>query len=191
MAPSVREHSWGISWFFLVGPMFFAGSGSAFNLAVSLGYPPGDVAVLFGLNLLALRGVAKPYRLMYLVLTVGMLCYVGADSGHAFGTLQGTYTAGTLSVDGLWLLGALVMALVPLYQLARYRLATIDRAHIANTTNLRAQGLQRLTEQGPLSLLVYVPILITFLLAGSDSIFTGVDERLPPTLACSAESVVE
>ncbi len=66
----------GISWFFLVGPIFFAGSNSAFNLAVSLGYPLGDVAVLFGLNLLALRGVAKPYRLMYLVLTVGMLCYV-------------------------------------------------------------------------------------------------------------------
>src|SRR5262249_37538088 len=159
---------------FLIGPIFFAGGVSAFALAISLGYPLGDIAVLVALFTLVLRGVGSSDRLTYLLPALGILCYVAADWGYALGTLQGTYTAATLSVDGFWLCGALIMSLAPLYQLARARgidsreqspeptSASADSAHgsQAPTSTEGGQTGTGYSETGLIrTLLTYAPIL--------------------------------
>jgi signal transduction histidine kinase len=104
----------GLSVYFLIGPLYLAGSQSAFGLAVNLAYPVGDILIAGALVALFLRGGPPLYRPIYVWLMLGMLSQVYADSGYLYLGLQGTYIQGTLGVDPFWPLGALLMSVAAL-----------------------------------------------------------------------------
>lgn len=108
-----------ISWFFLIGPLYFAGADSPLALVLSLAYPGGDLVIVLALVALALRNFARGYRPACWLLIVGMLAFVYADSAYTYLGLQGQYVDGTVPVDGFWILGTFLCALAPLYQVAR------------------------------------------------------------------------
>ncbi len=109
-----------ISWFFVIGPLYFAGADSAPGLVVSLAYPVGDLALIMVLIGLALRGVRQEYRPVFVWLAASMITIVYADSAYAYLLIKGTYVGGLVTVDPAWVAGGLLMALAPLYQLARF-----------------------------------------------------------------------
>jgi hypothetical protein len=109
-----------ISWFFVIGPLYFQGADSMPGLVVSLAYPVGDLALVMVLIGQALRGVRAEYRPVFYWLAASMLCIVYADSAYAYLLIQGSYVDGLATVDPAWVAGGLLMALAPLYQLARF-----------------------------------------------------------------------
>ena len=113
----------GLSVYFLIGPLYLAGSQSALGLAVNLAYPVGDILIAGALVALFLRGGPPLYRPTYVWLMLGMLSQVYADSAYLYLGLLGTYTQGTLGVDPFWPLGALLMGLAALRVLIRRRSA--------------------------------------------------------------------
>lgn len=109
-----------ISWFFVIGPLYFQGADSAPGLVVNLAYPVGDLALVMVLIGQTLRGVRPEYRPVFYWLAASMLCIIYADSAYAYLVIQGTYLDGLATVDPAWVAGGLLMALAPLYQLARF-----------------------------------------------------------------------
>jgi signal transduction histidine kinase len=123
----------GLSVYFLIGPLYLAGSQSALALAVNLAYPVGDILIAGALVALFLRGGPPLYRPTYVWLMLGMLSQVYADSAYLYLGLMGAYTQGTLGVDPFWPLGALLMGLAALRVLIRRRSAGGSRSAAIQT----------------------------------------------------------
>jgi hypothetical protein len=108
------------SWFFLLGPLYFQGAETSLALAISLAYPIADVGILLVLVVLSLRGAARPYRAVHLLLIGAMASYIYADSAYTLLGLQNTYMAGTVLVDTFWVVAGLLTGLAALYQVLRF-----------------------------------------------------------------------
>ncbi|HEY7126822.1 MAG TPA: hypothetical protein VH540_22985 [Ktedonobacterales bacterium] len=169
-----------ISWFFVLGPLYFEGADSTPGLIVSLAYPVGDLALIMVLFGLALRGVRREYRPVFLWLAASMIAIVYADSAYAYLLIKGTYVGGMVTVDPAWVAAALLMALAPLYQLARFggpgpawRWLRSRRPH-----RLEAQASESVLR----IVLPYLPVVMLFMLIWiaqpvtmGDSLFPGLE----------------
>lgn len=106
----------GLGLVFLIAPRIASGTAVDY---VFIGYPVADLTVLLVLIVLLVRGVPRGYRPPIFWLTVGMLCFIYADSGFNYLTLPGTsngatYSVGTPFVDPFWIIGAFALSLAPL-----------------------------------------------------------------------------
>jgi hypothetical protein len=108
------------SWFFLLGPLYFQGAETTLALAISLTYPIADVGILLVLVVLSLRGAARPYRGVHLLLIGAMASYIYADSAYTYLSVQNSYMAGMVLVDTFWVVAGLLTGLAALYQLLRF-----------------------------------------------------------------------
>lgn len=105
-----------LSWHFLIHPLFVSDSATPLLLAVSIGYPVGDLLLLFGAISLYL-GSSHFFQSRVLALIVaGLVVQVFADNAHLYSMVAGNYSYGNL-YDPLWPLGLLLMALAGLYAL--------------------------------------------------------------------------
>jgi signal transduction histidine kinase len=161
----------GLSVYFLIGPLYLAGSQTALALAVNLAYPVGDILIAGALVALFLRGGPPLYRPTYVWLMLGMLSQVYADSAYLYLGLMGTYTQGTLSIDPFWPLGALLMGLAALRVVIRRRSAEGSKSAATQTEPAleddasEAQGeLVGLPESLSRNVAPYVPIAIMVVL---------------------------
>lgn len=106
----------GLGLVFLIAPRLASGSGVDL---VFVGYPVADLTVLLVLVVLLARGVPRAYRPALFWLTVGMFCFIYADSAFNYLTLPGLsggpeYKAGNPLVDTFWIIGAFALSLAPL-----------------------------------------------------------------------------
>lgn len=102
-----------LSWHFLIQPLSAANSASPLLLAVSIGYPIGDLLLLFTAVSFYIGSVYFFPRRVLALIVVGLIVQVFADTLYLYSTIADSYNTGTL-YDPLWSLGLLLMALAGL-----------------------------------------------------------------------------
>jgi signal transduction histidine kinase len=108
-----------LSWFFILSPIYTHGGESPLGKFVSLAYPVGDLAVLFGLSMGLMRSSrGRADRLALDVLVLAMGCLILADSWFAALLVHSTTVpAVTYTPSLLWIATYLLVVLAGLVQL--------------------------------------------------------------------------
>ena len=92
------------SWYFVLGPTLLQGSTSLLAKVVGTAYPCGDLVLLLCVLLLWTRQQNRALRSALLLLSLGMLTLVLADSVYDSLNLQNSFAIGGV-IDPLWSLG--------------------------------------------------------------------------------------
>ena len=108
----------GISWFFVIGPSYLIQHNQIplAELITSLSYPCWDIVLILALVLLILRRSDPLLHSSLLLLGVGILSDVWADSIFAYQNVFGVYHSGTSYIDPFWFICSLLIGLAGLYQ---------------------------------------------------------------------------
>ncbi|PSL40142.1 diguanylate cyclase (GGDEF)-like protein [Planomicrobium soli] len=101
------------SWYFLLQPLIAISEVSAFSLAVTLAYPIGDLALLFGLIILFLGVQQTVFDKTIIFLFLGWLTQIIADSSFLYYVSIDEYSAGGIG-DPLFTLAVLLIGLTGL-----------------------------------------------------------------------------
>lgn len=94
-------------WYLVLAPTVTEGGGSALQMATSIAYPVGDMALLAGLGIVVLRWSPPTLRRPLGFIVAGLSLFIVADLVYGHATLHGTYAAGG-PIDMLWI-GALAL----------------------------------------------------------------------------------
>jgi signal transduction histidine kinase len=108
-----------LSWFFILSPLYTRGGESPLGKFVSLAYPVGDLAVLFGLTMALMRSShGRADRLALNVLVVAAVCLIFADSWYAALQIHSTTVQQTTYAPNfVWIAAYLLVVLAGLVQL--------------------------------------------------------------------------
>lgn len=99
-----------IVWNYIIGPLFRqSGSKSVLAIIASVGYPIGDLVILFGAITIFMSSTFMLSKKAMQLLSLGLFINSIADFWYAFSSLTGTYIFGSL-VDPLWTLSAMILA---------------------------------------------------------------------------------
>ncbi len=119
----------GISWYFVIGPIFMT-SRDIPTLLVVASYPFWDVLLILAILLLIFQRTEPILHSSLLLCGLGILSQIIADTGYALTIPFGTYTTGTPYIDTFWFCGFLLMGLSAPYQYATIaRRVYHERAH--------------------------------------------------------------
>lgn len=156
----------GISWYFVIGPIFAISHNIPMLLVVD-SYPFWDILLMLAIVLLIFQRTEPILYPSLLLCGLGVVSQICADTGYAITIPFGTYTTGTFYIDTFWFIGALLIGLS-----APYQYATIARRAYQerNQTSPEANGVEYPTlasEEKPQrririlqSLLIYVSVII-------------------------------
>jgi len=101
-------------WSALIAPLVSREGLSALQLAETIGYPLGDLVVLFGMSIIAARRRADSARPVFLFLTAGLMFTLVNDSISSVMSLTSSYKSGTtldlISLSAWLLFGASAQA---------------------------------------------------------------------------------
>ena len=113
----------GITWFFVIDPAYFAHVvhvstlNSLLTLLLGLSYPCWDIAVIFALLLLLQRRTQPILYTTFLLIGLGIFSLAWADAAYAYTNIfTGTYQTGTPSIDPFWFISYLLIGLTALGQ---------------------------------------------------------------------------
>ncbi len=98
------------SWYFILGPTVLQGGETLLGRILGVGYPLGDLCVLFCLLVLSAHPAEAATLRSRRLLIWGILAYVLSDLGFGYLTLKGTYSTGAFTDIG-WTLGNLLLGL--------------------------------------------------------------------------------
>jgi signal transduction histidine kinase len=105
--------AWMLMWYFVISPVAADSEGVAQLVAVA--YPMGDLAVIFGVLLVVVRGTDDATRAALGWLTLGALVFVATDVAYGYLDLQGLYSSGDL-LDIGWVAAYVLFTLAALRQ---------------------------------------------------------------------------
>ncbi len=114
----------GVSWFFVLGPLYFANVKQASSTQalvgfVGLSYPCWDILLILAITLLIQRRTERILHPSFTLFACGIIAQIWADTGYAYTTIfTHTYQTGTPSIDPFWFIGYMLMGLSGLYQYA-------------------------------------------------------------------------
>ena len=115
----------GISWFFVLGPLYFANVKQATSvqalvtLFVGLSYPCWDILLILAIALLIQRRTERILHPSFILFASGIAAQIWADTGYAYTNIfTRTYQTGTTSIDPFWFICYLLMGLAGMYQYA-------------------------------------------------------------------------
>lgn len=97
-----------IIWNYIIGPLF-SQSESFLTIIVSIGYPIGDLAILFGVISLFMSSTLMFPRKVMQLMSIGLAIQSVGDLWYAFSSLTNAYVFGSL-FDPLWTLSAMTVA---------------------------------------------------------------------------------
>lgn len=167
----------GISWFFLIGPVYFSNVKQALavaelvKLVVGLSYPCWDILLVLAIALFVQRRTDRTLYPSFLLLILGLVSWIWADTGYAYANIfTHTYESGTPWIDPFWFLGYVLMGLSGLCQYtsivrkayreqqglilaATYAFSTRDETEVADGAWRQFQ-----------SLLLYIPLTVLLVL---------------------------
>jgi len=113
----------GISWFFVLSPVYFANVQQRLSvtqvvaLVVGLSYPCWDIVLILAIALIIQRRTEKVLFSSFLLLALGIAALVWADTAYAYTNIfTQTYQSGTSWIDPFWFIGYILMGLAGLYQ---------------------------------------------------------------------------
>ncbi|MDN7242421.1 GGDEF domain-containing protein [Planococcus sp. N028] len=106
------------SWHFLLQPFISVSEVSAFSLAVTLAYPIGDLALLFGVGVLFLGMQQAGFNKTIFFLFVGWFIQILADSSFLYFVAKDDYSSGGL-IDPLFTLAVLLVGFAGLVERER------------------------------------------------------------------------
>jgi signal transduction histidine kinase len=119
----------GISWYFVIGPIFMTSSDIP-KLLVAASYPFWDVLLILAVLLLIFQRTEPILHSSLLLCGLGIVAQIIADTGYALTIPFGTYVTGTPYIDTFWFSGALLIGLAASYQYATIaRRVYHERAH--------------------------------------------------------------
>jgi signal transduction histidine kinase len=107
----------GISWFFVIGPIFMTSTDIP-KLLTAASYPFWDVLLILAVLLLIFQRTEPVLLSSLLLCGLGIVSQIIADTGYALTIPFGTYTTGTPYIDTFWFIGALLIGLAAPYQYA-------------------------------------------------------------------------
>src|SRR5690348_16618234 len=111
----------GVSWFFFISKVFVSGVEAkvgAAELIMSISYPFWDMLLIFAVMLLIYRRTSALFTSSLVLLGIGILLNVWADTGSAYTQAIGTYYSINFLIDPFWYLGFLLVGFAGLYQYA-------------------------------------------------------------------------
>lgn len=124
-----------LSWHYLIQLLLPEATASLLLFAVSIGYPVGDLLLLFGAVSLY---IGYSHTLSPRVLTLiiaGLVFQVFADTAYLYSTVADTYSSGSF-YDPLWSLSLLLVALSGLYSLDPIKQSVSNIAFIQITDRI-------------------------------------------------------
>jgi PLD-like domain len=164
----------GISWYFVVGPIFML-SKDIPTLLVAVSYPFWDVLLILAILLLVFQRTEPVLHSSLLMFGLAIISQIIADTGYALTIPFGTYTTGTPYIDTFWFCGFLLIGLAAPYQYAAIarrvyyerRLSGPEANGIENLVLLREEKSQQRNRVAQ-TLLIYISLilLLTFTLLG-------------------------
>lgn len=89
-----------VAWFFVIGPVASAEHANPLDAFLSAAYPVGDLVILFGVVIVALRAPRDVPRAAVVALLSGLVAYLAADTIYGVQALNDTYAGGGF-VDAL------------------------------------------------------------------------------------------
>src|SRR6266487_3469335 len=114
----------GVSWFFVIGPTYFAHVGDAdaqsqiLRLLVALVYPCWDVLLILAIALLFQRRIERTLHASLLLFGVAILANIWADLAFLYTNMFHHYQLGSPFIDPFWFASYLLIGLSGLYQYA-------------------------------------------------------------------------
>ncbi|HEV2661912.1 MAG TPA: hypothetical protein VGU68_14985, partial [Ktedonobacteraceae bacterium] len=141
----------GVSWFFIIGPLYFTRVGNAssqselFRLLTALSYPCWDVLLILAIALLFLRRIERTMHASLLLFGFAILLKLWANLAFSYSNIFQHYQMGSLLIDPFWFASYLLIGLAGLYQYA-----ALSRREYADIVR-RPQG--GATERTPFKLL--------------------------------------
>lgn len=112
----VTATAWMVVWYFAISPAVEAAAeDTVLGQIVATAYPLGDLAILFGVSVIVLRGADANTRAAMFWLSLGAVAFVATDLVYAYLDLQGLYSSGD-PIDVGWLLAYLFFTLAALRQ---------------------------------------------------------------------------
>jgi len=114
----------GVSWFFVIGPMYFSQVGNAHSLsqlvklATGLTYPCWDVLLLLAVALLFQRRAERVLHPSLLLFGVAILVNIWGDLAFSYTNIFRGYQLGSFFIDPFWFASYLLIGLSGLYQYA-------------------------------------------------------------------------
>ncbi|HET8842084.1 MAG TPA: HAMP domain-containing sensor histidine kinase, partial [Ktedonobacteraceae bacterium] len=176
----------GISWFFFIGKIFaiqIANGASLPKLITIISYPFWDILLLFAIFLLIYRRTQVLSPVALVLLAIGMLANIWADTGYAYTTAIGMYDMVSFFIDPFWYVGFLSIGLASLYHYAArgrhiyYASSQTEgeQLHIYHNQPDTEAGLmlqRRLIQQA----LVYLPLIVLLVLTCYDDFLESFDK---------------
>ncbi|GHO46244.1 sensor histidine kinase [Ktedonospora formicarum] len=173
----------GVSWFFFISKVFFIQikSGvSTSELVTAVSYPFWDMLLIFAIILLVYRRTTSLFLPSLVLLGVGVISNIWADTGYAYTLAIGTYDAVKFFIDPFWYLGFMLIGLSGIYQYAAICRHACDNKDSSSAQAriepllrfLRTQEANQELWQLVQNLLVYLPLGILLVL----TFYSGVQE---------------
>jgi signal transduction histidine kinase len=156
----------GISWYFVIGPIF-ANVSNIPTLVVASSYPFWDVLLILAILLLIYQRTEPILYSSLLLCGLGIVSQICADTGYAMTIPFGTYTTGTYYIDTFWFIAAMLIGFSAPYQYATiaHRVLHEHTQPASETNGIEYPSLVR--DKKPRSrigilqnLLIYVPLVM-------------------------------
>ena len=125
-----------VIWYFVLKQVILEGGPSAFQVATSVAYPMGDIALVAGLGVVLVRWSPPTLRRPLSLITVGLSMFIAADVVYTYLSLHGGYSVGG-PIDTLYM-GALA-----LFTLAGASQKKVSPGTAESTVPTREQSEQR------------------------------------------------
>ncbi len=114
----------GVSWFFIIGPLYFAHVGNAdtrselLRLMTALTYPCWDVLLILAIALLFLRRIERTMHSSLLLFGFAILLNIWANLAFSYSNIFQHYQMGSPLIEPFWFASYLLIGLAGLYQYA-------------------------------------------------------------------------
>lgn len=96
-------------WYLVLGPTATSTEGGALSAVLSAAYPVGDLVLLFGIATVLARGSTAASRGSLQLLMLGLACFVFADVGFGYLSLNDGYRSGDWP-DTMWMAANVLIA---------------------------------------------------------------------------------
>jgi diguanylate cyclase (GGDEF)-like protein len=102
-------------WYLVLAPTVVEGGNSTLQMATSIAYPIGDVGILAGLAIVALRWSPATLRRPLALIAIGVSLFIVADLAYGYVELHGGIS-GSDPLDGLWIAAIGLFAIAAMQQ---------------------------------------------------------------------------
>lgn len=157
-----------ISWEYLMNPLFIQSNLSNLHIVTSIGYPIGDLVLLFGtISLYQSCNYVFPKTVIQTI-SFAFLILILADSFYTFFSLSNSYSSGSY-FDPLWPIAIMLIGFAGLIYSVQYKFET----NLCHNSSLNYFQVDKLRLSIPYATVIFLLIVILFKRENLDILFIG------------------